>query len=97
MNRSDNRESIDRLTLGTVNASVSSPATAAELAGWLLDGRLAFDGRALLSLETFLLEVPLETQVLFLANHHVTEDQALTIARKIGLRADIPLAKKHQW
>jgi hypothetical protein len=80
-----------------VNAALISAVAATELAGWLCDGTSGIDGRAMLAVETFFLEVPLETQVAFLAGHQISEYQAVSVAQKIGLREDIPLALKQRW
>jgi hypothetical protein len=97
MSKSKAFAAVDQLTLGTVNSALTTIVAATELAGWLSEERFDVDGRAILAVETFFLEVPLETQVAFLANHRIPETHAVSVARGLGLREDIPLALKQRW
>ena len=89
--------SVDEMTLGTVNGSTRTALTAHELADALRTGTDALCGRDFLAVETFLIDVPLETQVLFLAQHGISERHAVEVAKTIGVRDDFPLGQSQRW
>jgi hypothetical protein len=91
------RRRTDRLVTGTVNASTADVVTAAELARWIRTEALA-EPRARVALSTFFLEVPLGTQVAFLAQHGVDEPKALALAKRLEpLGRRLPLASRERW
>lgn len=91
------RRRTDRLVTGTVNASTTDAVTAADLARWIRDEAIG-QPRARVALSTFFLEVPLGTQVAFLAHHGVDERKALALAKCLEpLGRTIPLASRERW
>ncbi len=91
------RRRTDRLVTGTVNASTTDIVTAAELVRWIRTEALG-EPRARVALSTFFLEVPLGTQVAFLAQHGVDEPHALTLAKRLEpLGRPLPLASRERW
>jgi hypothetical protein len=91
------RRQIDDLVTGTVNASTTTPVTGEQIAAWIRDENTA-DKLARNTLATFFLEVPLGTQVAFLAQHGLEEERALRLATDIEvLGRTIPLQQRSRW
>jgi hypothetical protein len=88
---------VDRLVLGTVNASTHDVVSAAEIACWIREERTT-EARARVALSTFFLEVPLGTQVAFLAHHRIDETKALELAERLEpLGRTLPLQLRRRW
>ncbi|MDQ2681362.1 MAG: hypothetical protein M3Y21_10165 [Candidatus Eremiobacteraeota bacterium] len=80
--RTNGIRDVDLAVLTTVNAPMSSPASADELTAWLSgDAEVSF-GRADLCVFAFFTEVPLENQVAFLSFHRIDLTRANEIAAR---------------
>jgi hypothetical protein len=87
----------DRLVLGTVNASSSKAVTADEIVAWIRS-EVADEPKQRVALSTFFLEVPLDTQVAFLVEHDLDEDEVLIFAQRLEyLGRAIPLVRRRRW
>ena len=87
----------DDLVTGTVNASTTTAVTGDQIAAWIRDEN-STDPLARNALSTFFLEVPLGTQVAFLAQHGLDEERALRFATSIEvLGRSIPLQQRSRW
>lgn len=87
----------DLLVEGTVNASISEHVRASELAAWIRD-QTAETPRARVALSIFFLEVPLTTQVAFLHERAIDEEEALAFAERLEyFGRPLPLAARRNW
>jgi hypothetical protein len=93
----DKTSRVDRLVLGTVNASTAGEVTAAEIADWIRS-EAADEPKQYVALSTFFIEVPLATQVEFLVEHDLDEEKALAFAQQLEpLGRAIPLERRTSW
>ena len=90
-------DGIDEAILATVNASLKHSVTIDDLLSWLGNGIRKLEAKALSPVEIFFVEVPIGFQVRFLMKHGIREESAVAVARSLGLRSDIPLARKLTW
>ncbi len=87
----------DELALGTVNAAISDTVSASDLARWIRD-EATDEPRQRVALSIFFLEVPVNTQVAFLAHYDIDECKALAFAERIEhLGRPIPLTRRTRW